>query len=480
MGRAFTVRRLGVVVGSVAACLLAGPAGTATAATGPAAIFTVAGYRAPGTPSAYDHVSVLRYGSASARNVFVLVPGGSANAGYYGIIAPYIVQHVPNLQVWVMARREAALIDGSEFVAGLEGKLTPAQVFNYYLAGVGSTSPNAYHPIPYEPYFADWGLAVEMNDLHAVIDRARDGGRRHVVLGGHSLGGLSSDVYAAWDFGGRAGYLDIAGIVGIDGQVLGPTGAISSSSPVGAAATTKAQAESELANLAPGKDGPWIVLQKGLPAYVGPVFVEVAALAARLEPTAPSFLQQSGIVPPTINPPFPVTNRGFLGYLFDASSGLQGFAYQAIKVHSGHLNTADPRDWVDDGPTPIENVADIFSTQPYGADEWYFPSRLLIDAEAANSLTMTPAARYLGLRLTHRSQVDVPLYGIQTSLGGQGDGVIKGALAWKRLSHIPSVTLYNEAKQYSHLDPVLAAPAHNVFLQTIVPWLKRVLAHPVH
>jgi len=27
---------------------------------------------------------------------------------------------------------------------------------------------------------------------------------------------------------------------------------------------------------------------------------------------------------------------------------------------------------------------------------------------------------------------------------------------------------------YSHLDPLLAAPAHNAFLQSVVPWLRKV------
>ena len=48
-------------------------------------------------------------------------------------------------------------------------------------------------------YARDWGMNVAVNDIHAVIQAARKGGRK-VTLGGHSLGGSIIDAYAAWDF----------------------------------------------------------------------------------------------------------------------------------------------------------------------------------------------------------------------------------------------------------------------------------------
>jgi hypothetical protein len=35
------------------------------------------------------------------------------------------------------------------------------------------------------------------------------------------------------------------------------------------------------------------------------------------------------------------------------------------------------------------------------------------------------------------------------------------------------VTVINRSSTYSHLDPLLAAPSHNAFLQTVVPWIKQ-------
>jgi len=62
---------------------------------------------------------------------------------------------------------------------------------------------------------------------------------------------------------------------------------------------------------------------------------------------------------------------------------------------------------------------------------------------------------------------------IQTSLGGTDNYVASAAVAYQRASQIPSVTVINRASTYSHLDPLLAAPSHNAFLQSIVPWIKQ-------
>ena len=55
----------------------------------------------------------------------------------------------------------------------------------------------------------NWGLKLALGDLRRVIRRARDGGRRKVILGGHSLGASTAVAYAAWDFTGHAGYRDV-------------------------------------------------------------------------------------------------------------------------------------------------------------------------------------------------------------------------------------------------------------------------------
>ena len=82
-------------------------------------------------------------------------------------------------------------------------------------------------------------------------------------------------------------------------------------------------------------------------------------------------------------------------------------------------------------------------------------------------------ATYLGLRLFDTSKVDVPIYAFQTSLGGTDNAVADGAHYFQRHSRIPSVTVVSRTTTYSHLDPLLATPSKNAFLQSAVPWLKR-------
>ena len=70
------------------------------------------------------------------------------------------------------------------------------------------------------PFVREWGLKLALEDLRAVVKRARRGGRK-VILGGHSLGASMVVAYAAWDFKGRAGHRDLSGLVLIDGGLLG-------------------------------------------------------------------------------------------------------------------------------------------------------------------------------------------------------------------------------------------------------------------
>ena len=53
------------------------------------------------------------------------------------------------------------------------------QAFNYYLEGGGFRFRGANE----DPYAREWGMPVALNDARAVVLRARNHGRRRVVLG---------------------------------------------------------------------------------------------------------------------------------------------------------------------------------------------------------------------------------------------------------------------------------------------------------
>src|SRR5436305_7363813 len=194
-------------------------------------VFSVPGFHSAGTPQKFNKVQVRRFGSPSAPNVLVLVPGTLGGAGDFQLVAPYLASHVPHLQVWAEMRREGALEDNSMLLRGLAGTASVQQVFDYYQGWLAnpSISPH-YQPLTnaQTAFAKQWGLNTAMEDLHRVITKARARGKRRVILGGHSLGGSEAAIYPAWDFHGRAGYKDLAGIVGIAGGVLGRPAALAS------------------------------------------------------------------------------------------------------------------------------------------------------------------------------------------------------------------------------------------------------------
>src|SRR2546423_3445183 len=83
------------------------------AAAGALKVTWTRGSAAPGTPSRYDKVGVIKVGPAKAKNVLVLVPGTSAGAGYFVPLAQWLVSKLPGWQVWSEERRENLLEDQS-------------------------------------------------------------------------------------------------------------------------------------------------------------------------------------------------------------------------------------------------------------------------------------------------------------------------------------------------------------------------------
>jgi hypothetical protein len=466
---------------AAAAVIAVAAAAPVAASAAPAApsIVTIRTPHAPGTPARYDRVQVRRYGPAKAGTVLVLVPGTLGGAADFHLLAPALVRRVPGLQVWALMRREGALHDTRLLEQARAGKVSVEHAFDYYLGWLAKPSvTDHYQPLNAadHAYVGGWGLKVAIDDLHAVVQAARrapgSGARRarprRVILGGHSLGGSVAGIYAAWEFDGRAGAQDLAGIVEIDGGAGGlREGALESIADArGALTRIEGRPFADLLGL-------------GLPWIAG-AFGELSALAAHVAPTAPSIGQSFPLLPPAFRAPVSVTNRAQLGYAFDAATSPPGLAL--IQVRSGALApSGDPRDWVDDPaePTPIANLANAFSLEPLGAIEWYYPARLSLDVGAASSLRQTPAARALGLRLTRVKQVDVPLYAFGAALAGR-DGALKtGAQRYKSLSRIPSVTYVDRSTTYSHLDPLLAAPDRSALVSTLTPWLRRTMKRPL-
>jgi hypothetical protein len=460
-----SARRSPFAVTAVLAATALGAAGAPAGAAARDRVVTLKGFDAPG-PARYDRVKVLEQGRASAHHILVLEPGTSAGAPYFRPVGADIVKRLPGWQVWSVERRENGLEDHSELDRALAGRATVHQLFDYYLGWLGASSAPARHFRPVADAAAGfvkrWGMNVAMQDLHRVIAAARRGGRT-VVLGGHSLGGNMTAAYASWDFHGRAGARDLAGLVFIDGAGVGR----------GGAAPTAADARAALAALDRPTSSPFLNL--GFGPWEAGVFNAVGSTAARLAPRAPSVLEAWPLLPAALRPEDDVhaTNRGSYGFALDDATALTSLAL--VQMHIGHLAPSGAlRDWVDDHELgTVERAARLFSgIRGMDGTSWYHPIRLSDDAAAVNNGIPNPAQKVFGLRSIHGRAVRLPMYAIETSLGA--GRVLRGVRALARRSGVPArrLVLVDRHTTYDHIDPLVARPARNAFLKTLVPFLR--------
>lgn len=437
---------LGGLVGGLALTALpAGPALAAGRDREPYVPLTVAG---GGGPAGSDRVHVLQVGPDTAHTVVVLVPGMFGAAGDFRLFARDLVRAVPGVQVWAFDRREENLADRSGF--------TTADPVGYYLDGhYRSQDPAA------SAFAARWGLARTVEDLRTVVQAAACGGRRRVVLGGHSWGATTAMAYAAWDFDGRPGYRDLTALVLVDGGVRGAfegTGQPVHNSPE--------EVRERLAAVEGGAVFDMTLSGVGLGgrAESPQIWYQLAGWYAHRDPDGRSVLQPR--MPDALRPPYPVTNAGLLGALVDTGFGWPN----DISVHSGHLaDSGEVRGWVDTGITPISRVATAYAGGPEPAVwEWYWPSRLSVDLDVVDPYADTDLARSVGLRLRHTADLDVPLYTFETSYA-RGT-IVSSAREVVANSRIP-YGRYETDKGMNHLDPLFAAARHNTLTHTLAPFL---------
>ena len=427
---------------------------TTPGATGQGAVGTVGpepyipiSVGAGGGPAGTDRVHVLKVGPDTAGTVLVLVPGMFGAANDFRLLARDLVAAVPGTQVWALDRREENLADRTGF--------TGPDPLAYYLDGHYRTQDPAA-----SPFAAHWGLSLTLSDLRAVVRAAGRGGRR-VVLGGHSWGATTTLAYAAWDFDGCPGYRDLAGLVVVDGGVLGAFDG--TGDPV---ADSPDEVRERLAAIDAGAVFDLTLSGVGLGsrAESTQIWYQLAGHYALHDPTGPSVLQPR--LPDALRLPYPVTNAGLLGFLVDAGFGWPN----AITVHSGHLaDSGDVRGWVDTGITPIRRVAESYAGPVPAVWEWYWPARLSIDLDVTDAYTDSPLTRSLDLRLHHAAHLDTPLYAFGTSYAkGTVEEAARRVVSNSRIPY----GVYETDEGMNHLDPLFATPANNTLTHTLAAFLR--------
>jgi len=474
-----------VVAASMSVVILSGcgssaapPSTTADTTSQPLAVHWMPSYAAPGTPATYNRVGVIKIGPSSARNVLVLEPGTSAGSAYFVPVAKWIVAKTPGWQVWSVERRENLLEDQSELELFKQGKVSSAALFDYYLGYLKDSSiTEHFQSIPDSSvsFAKEWGMNVAVQDLHTVIGAAQKLGGK-VVLGGHSLGGNVVTAYATWDFNGKPGADQLAGLVYIDGSSSPTPEAFSSDGvpqPLDAAAATQ-----ELAAFDAPTTSPWLSFGGITAPYAG-LFNATGSAAALLDPDAPSLGQVSGLLPADIVPPVRVTNVGQYGYALNV-----GTSPMSLEAAQGHLGTGvapqgPVHGWDGTGAlTPISRFATMFSgvgVQKADGTEWYFPHRLTLDTGAVANGNANPAQSVLDVQATmgHDLPHGLLIYAFAAHLGGPGVLAATQALAQQSGIPMSHLTLVDEHAAYAHNDPAGAYP-NNIFFDHLVPFLKNV------
>jgi pimeloyl-ACP methyl ester carboxylesterase len=448
---------------AIAAAVLCAWFAAAAAGKVPVKFKVLRGFAEPTTPANLNVVGVLKTGDPKADNVLVLNPGTSASAAYFQPLARTIVKRLPDWQVWAVERRENFLEDQSMLDAVKSGHAGGADLFNYYLGYLTDFSVTRhYQPVADSqvPFARNWGMSVEVQDLRQVVKAAARGGRR-VVIGGHSLGGSITTAYATWDFNGRPGARDLAGLVLIDGA--------SSPTPV-----TPEQASASLSNLA--SSTPWLAFG-GIPAPFAGLFSVVGSGLAKVAPNDPSILENWPLLPSNLKGPERVTNEAGFGYATDTETSPS--TLRAAQVRAGHLAPSGvPRGWVRAGElTPIQRWASMFSgwgVPGHDGTAWYHPMRLTIDSGAVGDGVANPAQAVLDVHSTLAAKLSkrLRIYAFGAALGGSN--VLLAARALARTAGIPrrNLKLVDRAPTYAHNDPNSAASKVNAFLKRLIPFLR--------
>ena len=447
-----------------------GSSSPASSSATPLGVTWMQGFAAPGTPAQYDKVGIIKVGPSSAKNVLVLEPGTSAGSAYFVPLAKWIVSKSNGWQVWSVERRENLLEDQSELNLYKEHKATTTQLFDYYLGYLKDPSVTHHFQSVSNStveFAKQWGMNVAVEDLHVVIDGAKKLGGK-VVLGGHSLGGSVVTAYATWDFNGRAGADDLAGLVYIDGG--------SSPSPVSAQTATQ-----QLQSLEAPSSSPWLSFG-GISAPYAGLFEATGSASALGDPNGPSLGQSSGLLPADIVPSVPVTNVGQYGYALNVATSPPSLLAAQGHLGQGIAASGPDHGWNGSGAlTPIDRFATMFSgagIQNADGTEWYFPQRLTDDTGAVANGNANPAQSVLDVDATmgHALPKSLLIYAFGARLGGAE--VLDAAKILAEQSDIPmsNLTLVNRQTTYAHNDPAGAYP-NNAFFDHLVPFLGKISSH---
>lgn len=493
----------------------------------------IKGFDVPASPDELDKIFYVQhwYGGAkpsAPRTVLILIPGFIGGAQNFIYTGQRLVERDHDLQVWAVDRRNNIFENRCAMEsAASSGQMDSVELAAAYYLGVlpffGSCPRESDDPDPavwdgIEVEYSlsqeeavsvgmrDWGLKTALYDIRKLVKLAH---KRYpdakVVLGGHSLGGMTTQVYAGWRFGKTkrtAGWKSIDGMVLIDGAVNGPEWEV--------LLDQYARGEALL------DDGTvfWNDLEVGADPLLG-YLAELGGMASSFAPTEESFLWSSLEDTPLAwpDPETCPTNKAVFAGLTDEEYGFN----PTFQMHQGDI---DPRTdfngdgvddmcagqfserylahWIDfDESEPVELTdTDDWAEATWSSTEtnfveWYFSIAYNTELDLAGNLnsrtrftdprdgSVTSAVMEKKQRVFDTPRVALPVYAMATAeCRERFDWYRTKATSLKRFTfvdrsaeHCPTPA----AEPYAHLDPLMAKDTDgftNDFFTTVSKWLK--------
>ncbi len=435
----------------------------------------IAGFQEPHTPMEFNKAIYLRYFASNQkpRAVLVLMPGFLGGAQNFDRLARTIVSSDPSLEVWAVDRRSNLLEDQGKLLEAHQ-KRDPLIAWRYMIRDAGK--PDGFQArTPRDVAFMGyWGLKVHLEDLRAVVLKAREAATK-VFLGGHSLGASLVGLYAGWDFAGSTGDKDLAGVVMIDGVPSGAGigNAISEQQYQNGSNGFFGIRTAGVKELEAGTATPYFEALNYSPSSLGKL--GAAAQLAAFDPNGDS---PGGIVGYAASNLAAAMVAGDDNYalvsIFSVSAGnaigaklainglaviLSGFAGFQTPEIIGVAENSKRVEWqIPNQDDPLEHTdpldfATRFWTPSADFQEWYFPTRLTLEVGVVG--LEAPAWARSSLPLTHLSAVNLPILAIRA-----GRGIVTAPNAFDALEQkLGRKIEIKDLPGYTHLD-ILAARAN--------------------
>ena len=395
----------------------------------------------------------------AVERVLILMPGFLAGASTFDYMGKRIVERSDGrVALWAVDRRSNGLEDHTGIDAA-EAARDPERAKDYYVRGreidgrtfAGFVTENGTDV----SYLSEWGVRTHVEDLDALVTEARDRyPNAALFVGGHSLGASLAPIYAAWSFGGRAGFERLSGIVLLEGAPSPSSGSAIPDPGAYEAGVAAARGGALISSI------PFV----GLDLYPTAEIIALRASSRTGDPTGLSpdadlvetffrLLFPLGQVPPA-------TNRAVLGLGFDDEYEPVAFLRSALGEGIGPQATngrgilfalafgaslsplftpTDPTftyDWLpasemeEPEATDLDTFAEHVFAGPSNLIEWYFPARISLDVGILDALDVRPAGDWRlevhGLAATENARVDVPVFA-----AGGGIGLVPDAASFE-------------------------------------------------